>query len=304
MAIRDYVLRKLTHPVIGSVTGMALGAAVMIGLVGGIEYLGSSPEIQPPYPQKLEERISRERTLTSQNEAERYATIIMHSEDQLALPTAYDIFMSMGFKQENIYVLTKKGQNLYRNRSIGVTEERQSLPVDDIASKDAINLLFTHLSTRLDEKDLLFVFLSGHGGRTKYNSTNRDEEVEISTITIPGPDLTEVELKTLLDKIKSKATIVMADACFGGGFANRLSDGTFVGISSSKEDEAAHGFGLVSFGMYFLDAYRHVPQSDINSDGKVSINEAFNYARERHLFTGVDTPILKSKLDLESMMLQ
>lgn len=292
MGIKNYVSKGLVSLILaGSLFLSGCGGAV----VSAMPTIPTVPRMLAR-PTKLEKRISQEATIPN-NQRDKYAVLISGSierRDMYDLSTAYQVFLENGFKKENIYILDEDGS------------KTPMYPVDDLSSKEAVAMLFTHLSEKTDDKDLLFVYITDHGKRITHRPANDERVEEISTIVLPGEDLNEIELKSLLDKIKSKEIIVLADICYGGGFANRFSSGKYIGISSSTEEEMAHGNVKDSFGRYLMEAYRNIPEVDKNKDGIVNIPEAFEYAKQKHPWTrdGSDTPFLKSDKNLETLTLQ
>jgi len=205
--------------------------------------------VQPPI--KLEQRISEE-IAKPNGKPDKYGVIISGSSEERHKENsslAYQILLENGFQRENVYLLDNKGNktSLY--------------PVDDISSKEAVKKLFSHLEKKVDSEDLLFVYTTGHGDNT-------------FKLALPGENLSEKEMEEYLSNIHPKTGILIFDQCSGGNFAKRTGKGRYIGISASEGDKNSKSN---TFPQEFFRSYNN--KSDINNDGKVSVEEAFNHAK-------------------------
>lgn len=290
MAIGDYVIKSLA-------TLVFTGSMFLSGCRHPQTNVILPNEI-PPYPSKLEHRINQEEGVPN-NIPDKYAVLISGDDelrDVYDLSFAYQVLLEIGFKKANIYILDKEGM------------KTPIYPVDDLSSRYAVNMLFSHLSKKVESQDLLFVYITDHGVRETYKPANDVDapEIKVTEIVLPGPNLNEVEFKELLDRLNSCITIVLADICYGGGLANRFSKGKYVGVSSSTEEEEADGSAEHTFGRHFMEAYREISKADSDQNMVVDLSEAFTYAKRNHPSTnnGENTPFLKSELSLETLTLQ
>lgn len=134
-----------------------------------------------------------------------------------------------------------------------------------VARKDAVVSELAALAQRSAPGDVVLVALFGHG------SARGDE----ARINLPGPDLSATELAALLDPLDSRRLVVVNAASASGGFVGPLSDSGRVVVTatrSTRENEATR------FGGYFVEALAG-DAADTDKDGRVSILEAFEYAR-------------------------
>lgn len=245
-----------------------------------------------PKTSNLEQRISQE-PIGTKGKPDKYGVLISGANEaryQLDLTLIYQILLESGFKKENIYILDEHGR------------EEFLYPTDGKATKANIENLFSHLEKKVDAEDLLVVHISDHGDttRVKNKSSNLGEYQKVTEVSLPGENITELDLERYLSGIQPQIGIVTTDVCFGGGIARRIGNGKYIGISASEENEEAHEEPRDSFGGFFYQAFRNFKASDKNQDGKVSLDEAFNYAKSNHSWTknGNDTPLLKSDLDV------
>jgi len=98
-------------------------------------------------------------------------------------------------------------------------------------------------------------------------------------------NILDEELASAFDKIKSKNIVMIFETCYSGG----MIDGSYdlrksgrVILTSSKEDESSYPIFLLKswlFPHYLINGLRG--KADTNSDGYVSAEEAFNYAKIR-----------------------
>jgi hypothetical protein len=90
---------------------------------------------------------------------------------------------------------------------------------------------------------------------------------------LPGPDITQVQLAQYLDQINTSSMLIVLDCPYSGMAVKTLTKGGRIIISSCTEQQQY----MTSFSRYFTPALTNI-ESDTNSDGKVSILEAFTEA--------------------------
>lgn len=144
--------------------------------------------------------------------------------------------------------------------------ERASVAgADGAARREAVVDAVASLGDRSVSGDLVLVALFGHGSA-------RGDEVRIN---LPGPDLSAGELATLLEPLSDRRVVVVNAASASGGFVAPLSAPGRVVITatrSTRENQATR------FGGYFVDALSG-DGADTDKDGRVSMLEAFEFAR-------------------------
>jgi len=296
MSIRNYVERGLAT----------------LALAGSLFFSGCSDHLSQP--RRLEQRISQE--VAQQNgKPDKYALLITGYDEKRFindLGQIYNTLTELGFKRDDIYVLGSKAVS-YRGKPHEIT-----YPVDDIATRRTIETVFSHLEKKIDEQDLLVVHISGHGDKitAKDENANSVETYQkVTRVKMPWEDdvisesegnVTELELESYLSKLRPQVAIVTTDVCYGGGIAERTGKNRVIGISASGKDETAHSTIGDSFGGFFYQAFVDSQESDTNVDGRVTLNEAFDYAKSRHSWTknGEDTPLLISDLDVSNVTIK
>jgi hypothetical protein len=124
-----------------------------------------------------------------------------------------------------------------------------------------------NLAGRVHKNDLVFVFIEGHG----------DYDGQIYKLNLVGPDPTADDLAAMLYVIPAQRFIVInATNCSGGSLPALSQKGKIVitATKSGMEKNQTH------LGQYFVDAFRN-NAADLDKNGRVSILEAFSYARQK-----------------------
>jgi hypothetical protein len=121
------------------------------------------------------------------------------------------------------------------------------------------------LAERSAPGDVVLVLLVGHGtarpGRALFN--------------VPGPDLSSRALARALDELDGRTVVVVNSASASGAFLQALAaPGRVVVTATATGSENQHA----RFGGHFVEAYAG-EDADADKDGRVSVLEAFEYAR-------------------------
>ena len=157
---------------------------------------------------------------------------------------------------------------------------RDAAKIKAASTKENIERELSALGARSKTGDVLFVMLIGHG--------NGDGTT--SKFAIPGPDITANDFARVLDGIGGPTIAVVNAASASGGFVAALSGPNRVIVTATKSDMERNE---TRFATYFIQAYSS-DVADTDKDGRVSVLEAFDYARrevarayesEHHLLT-------------------
>jgi hypothetical protein len=133
------------------------------------------------------------------------------------------------------------------------------------STRDAIGAQLETFSRRAAPDGLLLVVLVGHGSATGGEPR----------INLPGPDLTAAGLSGLLDLFPTQPVVVVNTASASGDWVAALSGPHRVVITATRsgiERDETH------FGRHFADALT-ATDADRDKDGRLSVYEAFEYAR-------------------------
>ena len=133
------------------------------------------------------------------------------------------------------------------------------------ATKETITQAFSVLARRVQPGDVVLIFLVGHGSG----------EMEASVVNVAGPRPTAADYVNWLAPL-SRASVVFVNAATGSGdFAKLLAGPNRVIVTATKtgiERNESIFAGYFAAGLTGTDA-------DADKDGRVSVVEAFNYAR-------------------------
>jgi hypothetical protein len=135
------------------------------------------------------------------------------------------------------------------------------------ATREDLQSLCRELSGRVQKNDLMFVFIAGHG----------DYDGKIYKLNLVGHDPTGEELASMLYSIPAQRFIVINSTNCSGGSLSALSIKGKIVITSTKsgmEKNQPHA------ARFLIDALKN-NAADSNKDGRVSILEAFVYARQK-----------------------
>ena len=156
------------------------------------------------------------------------------------------------------------------------------------------------------KRDLLLLYYSGHGIRDEHGDlylATKDTEMEIAS----GSSLNASFLREQIDKSGSQRKVVVLDCCHSGAFAGGKSG---LGDSIGTEDAfAGSGYGRViltasdalelawegddwlgegrpSVFTHFLVEGLRTGAADLDGDGKIALDELYDYVYERVLTSG------------------
>ena len=157
---------------------------------------------------------------------------------------------------------------------------RDAARIKAASTKENIVRELTALGAKSKTGDALFVMLIGHGSG----------DGTTSKFAIPGPDITANDFARVLDGIAGPTIAFVNTSSASGGFIAALSGPHRVIATATKSDMERNE---TRFATYFVQAYA-TDVADADKDGRVSVLEAFDYARrevarayesENHLLT-------------------
>lgn len=148
-----------------------------------------------------------------------------------------------------------------------LAEDPEAAPgrIDGRSTRQEVEQAFRELAMQSPPEDRVLVLLIGHGG-------GAGAEARVS---LPGRSLRASEYRALLDQLAPRTVALVNAASASGDFIPILSaEGRIVvtATRSSRQRNAA------LFGGYFVEAYGG-EEADTDRDGRVSLLEAFQYAR-------------------------
>ena len=133
------------------------------------------------------------------------------------------------------------------------------------STRENVAEAFTTLASNSRPGDYIFVVLIGHGSYTN----------EESRFNLPGPDLTAEDFGLHLDQLSERRVAFANLASASGEFVKALSGEGRAIVTATRTGRERNE---TVFGGYFIDAFSG-ESADLNRDGRVSLWEAFEFAR-------------------------
>lgn len=227
------------------------------------------------------------------------------------------LIQNAGYSTENILILFDDGwiraDNGYGQRIMTLQQRTHTYDITyggatSTNVHDALNRLVTNANQHQNSEVFLWIFNHGYGDAT--NSLTGGKLFEQSQIFLWDALISDKTLGTVLQPLKSQKTTIIIDACYAGGFADKtiyniptsllLRSGipqpgrvVISGASKFRKGYASTLYGPLFSLLWFeglttgqADGYRpgilnlgRPTQLNLFKDGKVSVEEAFYYAR-------------------------
>ena len=143
--------------------------------------------------------------------------------------------------------------------------------ISDRSTRANILAALGEIAQRAASLDRLLIVLIGHG------TADRDG----TSFNLPGPDLTPADFREGLAAFPTQTLALVHTGSGSGGFVSALSGPNRIIITATRSDRELNA---TEFGPYFAEAIAG-EGSDLDKDDRVSLLEAFLYARaevERH----------------------
>ena len=154
-----------------------------------------------------------------------------------------------------------------RERVTYLAEKPERAPdrIDDESKKQALEDAIERLAARTGAGDTVVVLYFGHGNAVD----------NTAMLNLPGPDISAGELAEALAPLASRTLVVVVTSASSGPFAAALSAPNRIIITATRTGaEDNHTL----FGGYFVQAFSE-DNADTDKNGRVSLLEAFQYAR-------------------------
>jgi hypothetical protein len=150
---------------------------------------------------------------------------------------------------------------------LGEDPARDPKRIGGRSTREAITAAMESLARQARPGDTVFIVLIGHGasatGGARFN--------------LPGLDLTAAEFSRLLGRFAAQTVVFVNTASASGGFVAALSGRSRVIITATTTDGERN---QTRFGEFCAEAFT-ADGADGDKDGRVSVLEAFNWARTR-----------------------
>jgi hypothetical protein len=145
------------------------------------------------------------------------------------------------------------------------TPSRDAARIKGPSTKESIERELAALGERSKTGDVLFIMLIGHGSGDDL----------MPKFNVPGPDIAAADIARVLDGVHGPIVAIVNAASASGGFIGQLSGPNRVVATATK---SASERNQTRFATYFVQAFAQ-DVADADKDGRVSVLEAFDYAR-------------------------
>jgi hypothetical protein len=135
------------------------------------------------------------------------------------------------------------------------------------STRDAVEAAIAGVADRARPGDRVFIVLIGHG------SADRGE----SRFNLPGPDMGARDFARLLERLAAQTVVFVNTASASGGFVPALAGRDRIVVAATKTEGERN---QTRFAAFFAEAFA-TGAADLDKDGRVSLLEAFAYARRR-----------------------
>jgi hypothetical protein len=150
---------------------------------------------------------------------------------------------------------------------LGEDPARDRARIAGRSTRDAIDAAVTRLAAQARPGDRVFIVLIGHGasatGGARFN--------------LPGPDLAAADFAALAGRFGAQQVVFVNTASASGGFVAAISGKDRTVITATRTDGERN---QTRFGEFFAEALAS-DDADMDKDGRVSMLEAFTWARRR-----------------------
>jgi len=143
--------------------------------------------------------------------------------------------------------------------------ERDPDRITGKSSREEVQRVVRSIAERAGPTDVVFILLIGHG-------SERGGEPQLN---LPGPDMSATDFAELLNLFDSQRVVVVNTAPASGGFVEALSGPNRTVVTATKSRFERND---AVFGGFFVEAFAE-DVADTDKDGRVSVLEAFEYAR-------------------------
>ncbi len=169
-----------------------------------------------------------------------------------------------------LYSILTNSLNFPRDRIAVLFDDPSKNPemIQRKATRGELQALCRELAGRVQKDDLVFVFIEGHG--------NFDGKVYRLNL-VDRYDPTGEDLASMLYSIPARRFVVINTTSCSGGSVPALSGKDKIVVASTKSGMEKNQTQAARF---FIDAFKN-NAADSDKDGRISILEAFGYARQK-----------------------
>jgi hypothetical protein len=135
------------------------------------------------------------------------------------------------------------------------------------ATRDSIDKALAGFATRAGPSDAVFIVLFGHGSADGTDAR----------FNLPGPDLSAADFAKLLGRFQTARVVFVDTTSSSGEFVKALAGPRRTILTATRSGAERYD---TQFGGFFVEAFSN-EAADTNKDHRVSVLEAFTYARSQ-----------------------
>lgn len=148
-------------------------------------------------------------------------------------------------------------------------EPAAQLPATTLPCRlEQLEKIFTAFSTSLTREDMLAVILFGHGS----------DDGTFAKLNLEGPDVRDLDFARWLERLPCRRQVFVNTTAASASFVEKLSRSERIVITATRSAEEKY---TTAFPEFFVEAFVKPAEADLDKDLKVSLLEAFDYARDR-----------------------
>ncbi|MCW8963938.1 MAG: C13 family peptidase [Gammaproteobacteria bacterium] len=154
-----------------------------------------------------------------------------------------------------------------QERSLLLSNHLNTYADQPLANSHNLHAALTNFAGKMNNDDVLLLFLTSHGSKTY--------ELSVNFANMQFNDLPASKLAEMLDNSGIKWRVVIISACYAGGFIDQLKNPYTLVVTAAARDRQSAGCTDKSEATWFTDAYFHqaLPQT-------TSFIKAFKLARQ------------------------
>ncbi|MCU7808245.1 MAG: C13 family peptidase [Candidatus Thiodiazotropha sp. (ex Semelilucina semeliformis)] len=135
-----------------------------------------------------------------------------------------------------------------RERSLVLVNNQATVAQYPMANRHNLSTALRAIGERMDrDEDVLFLFMTSHGGK--------DHRFSLNFGPVPLDDLTPIQVRQALDEADVRWRVIVISSCYSGGFIDALKDPQTMVITAAAPDRKSFGCGAESEFTDFGTAY-------------------------------------------------
>lgn len=205
----------------------------------------------------------------------------------ISIANIYDALKNSGFDKNNIQINYFDGQPDYNetkdsDKISSLELEKGSQISQNKGTKSNLESSIKTLSNQVEENDEILIYMTGHGIKNYSNGTINFEFTPLPDSDMPGTNVYEnispKELSDLIASVPGHKTVVL-DFCYSGAFGKTIAEQGSDVYTATDETTFSMRSRESQFGRELIISKAN-PETDLNNDGEVSWNEAYQKTQQ------------------------